>query len=149
MQSIVEQMGQLLPPDKPRYLMGVGTPADIVNAIEQGIDMFDCVLPTRNARNGTVFTRFGKLTVKAAVYSQDFRPVDEECDCLCCRRYSRAYLRHLLNVGEIAASRLLTWHNLHFYLTIMRSARAAIFAGRFAEFRSRFFAFYNDEGNVV
>ena len=102
MMPIIELMNECLPQNKPRYLMGVGTPADIVRAIGKGVDMFDCVLPTRNARNGSVFTKHGTMSVKSAAYSCDYRPIDEECGCICCHSYSRAYLRHLLNVNEIA-----------------------------------------------
>jgi queuine tRNA-ribosyltransferase len=142
---MLELLNEHLPQDKPRYLMGVGTPADIIRGIDRGIDMFDCVLPTRNARNGSVFTRNGTLIIKAAAYSCDYRPIDEACGCLCCRGYSRAYLRHLLNVNEIAGLRLLTIHNLYLYLELVRLARQAIIADEFARFRDRFFADYNEE----
>ncbi len=144
MVPIIELMNETLPVDKPRYLMGVGTPADIVRSIDRGIDMFDCVLPTRNARNGSVFTWKGTMMIKSAAYSCDYRPIDEECGCLCCRSYSRAYLRHLLNVNEIAGLRLLTIHNLFLYLDLVRQARRAIVAGKFGEFRDQFFAAYHE-----
>ncbi|MFN6961289.1 MAG: tRNA guanosine(34) transglycosylase Tgt [Rhodocyclaceae bacterium] len=127
-----------LPSDEPRYLMGVGTPEDIVFAVGQGIDMFDCVLPTRNARNGHLFTRFGDIRIKNARYRNDTRPLDETCDCYCCRHFSRAYLHHLFRSGEILGARLNTLHNLHYYQTLMRELREAIEAGAFAEYARRF-----------
>jgi queuine tRNA-ribosyltransferase len=127
-----------LPEEKPRYLMGVGTPRDIVEAVSAGVDLFDCVLPTRNARNGTVFTREGKMVIKGAAYASDFSPLEEECDCLTCRRYSRAYIRHLLSVGEILGLRLTSWHNLYFYLQLMRQIRQALSEGRFASWMKSF-----------
>jgi queuine tRNA-ribosyltransferase len=145
MVPIIELMNVHLPVEKPRYLMGVGTPADIMRSIDRGVDMFDCVLPTRNARNGSVFTRRGTMMIKSAAYSSDYRPIDEECGCLCCRSYSRSYLRHLLNVNEIAGLRLLTIHNLYLYLELVRQTRQAIMEGRFAEYRDRFFADYQED----
>ena len=141
---IIELMNECLPQHKPRYLMGVGTPADIVHAIGRGIDMFDCVLPTRNARNGSVFTKHGTMSVKSATYSCDYRPIDERCGCICCRNYSRAYLRHLLNVNEIAGLRLLTIHNLYLYLDLVGHARQAILSDQWGAFEQRFFADYNE-----
>lgn len=123
-----------IPVEKPRYLMGVGTPADIVDAVGRGVDMFDCVLPTRNARKGTVFTWQGKMVVKNQVYAEDDRPIDPACTCPVCRRYSRAYLRHLFQVGEQLAGRLATIHTLAFYLQFMERMRCAITEGRFATF---------------
>jgi queuine tRNA-ribosyltransferase len=146
---LLELLDGILPPNKPRYLMGVGTPADLVLAIERGVDMFDCVMPTRNARNGTAFTRFGRLNVKLAQFSRDYRPIDEACDCICCRNYSRAYLRHLINVSEIAGMRLLTIHNLYYYLGLVRSARQAILGNTFTEFKESFFRLYQDEADGV
>ncbi|MFN3884434.1 MAG: tRNA guanosine(34) transglycosylase Tgt [Rhodocyclaceae bacterium] len=127
-----------LPADKPRYLMGVGTPEDIVFAVGLGLDMFDCVLPTRNARNGHLFTRFGDIRIKNARYKNDTRPLDETCDCYCCRHFSRAYLHHLHRCHEILGARLNTIHNLHYYMTLMQEIRAAIEAGTFAAFAARF-----------
>jgi queuine tRNA-ribosyltransferase len=121
-----------LPMDKPRYLMGVGTPEDIVYAVGQGIDMFDCVLPTRNARNGHLFTRHGDIRIKNAQYRNDLRPLDEGCGCYCCRHFTRAYLHHLHRAGEILGARLNTIHNLFYYQTLMRELREAISAGRLA-----------------
>ncbi|MGA3051966.1 MAG: tRNA guanosine(34) transglycosylase Tgt [Chitinispirillaceae bacterium] len=126
----------LLPPHKPRYLMGVGTPADILEGIERGIDMFDCVLPTRNARNGSAFTRNGKINIRNAAYMRDFdRPLDPVCGCYTCKNFSLAYLRHLYMAGEILALRLLTLHNVHFYLELLSTARRKILSGDFVEWK--------------
>ena len=130
--------GGHMPIDKPRYLMGVGTPEDLVNCVMAGIDMFDCVMPTRNARNGTAFTTYGNVPVKAGRYALDERPLEEGCSCPVCQRYSRAYLRHLFNVGESLAGYYLTVHNLYFYLGLMRKMREAIFEDRFKEFAAEF-----------
>jgi queuine tRNA-ribosyltransferase len=129
---------RFLPVDRPRYLMGTGTPEDLVESVARGIDMFDCVLPTRNARNGQLFTSEGRLNIKNARYGEDPRPADTSCDCYTCRTYSRAYLRHLFLVGEINAATLNTLHNLHFYLDTMRRIREAIAFGRFESFRLAF-----------
>ena len=129
-----------LPSDRARYLMGVGTPEDLIYAIGQGIDMFDCVMPTRNARNGWLFTRFGDIKIRNARYKDDLRPLDEACACETCRHFTRAYLHHLHRVGEILGARLNTLHNLHFYLTLMGEARDAITEGKFAAFVARFAA---------
>ena len=138
MYSMVRATAPVLPQDKPRYLMGVGTPEDIVTAVEAGIDMFDCVLPTRNARNGTLFTRTGKLVIKNRQYERDPGPIEEGCPCYACRNYSRAYLRHLYMAGEILSSRLNTVHNLRFYMRLMGEMREAIGEGRFSGFKKRF-----------
>jgi queuine tRNA-ribosyltransferase len=130
----------LLPKDKPRYLMGVGTPLDLVTCVGSGVDMFDCVMPTRNARNGFLFTSQGKLVIKHARYAKDERPIDPACTCYTCRTFSRAYLRHLFVAGELVAMRLNTLHNLHFYLSLMREARAAIEQDRYADFMRAFLA---------
>ena len=137
---VLEETLPLLPRDRPRYLMGVGRPEDIVAAVERGIDMFDCVMPTRHARNGHLFTSSGVLNIRNARHAEDVSPVDPECDCYTCRNYSRAYLRHLDRAGEILGSRLNTIHNLHFYQALMRSIRAAIEAGRFMAWRAEFLA---------
>jgi queuine tRNA-ribosyltransferase len=129
MYSVVEYTAPLLPADRPRYLMGVGTPLDIVEAVSRGIDLFDCVMPTRNARNGQVFTSEGRLTIKNAKYADDAGPLDPACTCYTCRTYSRAYLRHLFVAGEITASVLNTVHNLRFYLDTMARVRQAIVFG--------------------
>jgi queuine tRNA-ribosyltransferase len=127
-----------LPADRPRYLMGVGTPEDIVQAVSTGIDMFDCVMPTRNARNGWLFTRFGDIKIRNAAHKTDPRPLDETCGCYACRNFSRAYLHHLQRVNEILGARLNTIHNLYYYQTLMREMREAIEAGRFEEFVADF-----------
>ncbi len=140
--EIVEACAQELPEDKPRYLMGVGYPEDLVEAVGRGMDMFDCVLPTRNARTGTAFTSQGKVVVKNAAYASDFTPLDPECPCYACKQFSRAYLRHLFNAGEILAPRLLTLHNLHFYLGLMGRMREAIQQGGWEAFKQGFLAQY-------
>lgn len=127
-----------LPRDKPRYLMGLGMPEDIVEAVSMGVDLFDCVLPTRNARNGTLFTNHGKVVIKNARYTEDKRPVDEDCSCYTCRTFSRAYLRHLYQAREILASRLLTFHNLYYYGGLMKEIRRSIEIGEFYGFKTRF-----------
>ena len=126
-----------LPREKPRYLMGVGTPEDLLAGIAAGVDMFDCVLPTRCARNGLLFTSRGRLTIRNARFAEDERPLDPACRCYACRTFSRAYLRHLFRAGELLALRLHTLHNLEHYLTLMEEARAAVAEGRFASFRRR------------
>ncbi|MER2564792.1 MAG: tRNA guanosine(34) transglycosylase Tgt [Myxococcaceae bacterium] len=130
----------LLPKDKPRYLMGVGTPIDLLTCVGAGIDMFDCVMPTRNARNGFLFTSQGKLVIKHARYAKDPRPIDPACSCYTCRTFSRSYLRHLFNAKELVAMRLNTIHNLHFYLGLMKEARLAIEQDRYAAFLKAFAA---------
>jgi queuine tRNA-ribosyltransferase len=122
--------------------MGVGEMAQMVESVARGVDMFDCVIPTRQARNGTVSTRLGRYPVKAAVYKEDARPLEEGCSCYACRNFTRAYVRHLVNVGEILGLRLITMHNLHCYLNFMKDMRAAIEAGAFEEFRMEFHAGY-------
>ncbi len=138
---VLEETVPLLAPDRPRYLMGVGRPEDIVAAVDRGIDMFDCVMPTRHARNGHLFTSTGVLNIRNARHAKDTAPVDPACDCYTCRNYTRAYLRHLDRAGEILGSRLNTVHNLHFYQALMRAIREAIAAGTFrrwsGEFRAR------------
>jgi queuine tRNA-ribosyltransferase len=128
-----------LPADRPRYLMGVGTPEDIVDAVSLGIDMFDCVMPTRNARNGHLFTRFGAVRIRNSRYQEDTRPVDEECGCYTCRHYSRAYLRHLDRCGEMLGSRLNTIHNLYYYQELMADLRQAIELGTLNRYVERFY----------
>jgi queuine tRNA-ribosyltransferase len=134
MQRVLAHTAPRLPADKPRYLMGVGTPEDLLDGIAAGIDMFDCVLPTRNARNGWLFTRFGDVKIRNARYKDDTRPLDATCACVTCRDFTRGYLHHLQRVNEIVSARLNTIHNLHYYLDLMRQARAAIEAGGFARF---------------
>lgn len=138
MLRILAHTAPRMPQDRPRYLMGVGTPEDLVAAVSTGIDMFDCVMPTRNARNGVLFTSFGKVSIKQARYLEDDSPVDPDCACYVCHNYSRAYLRHLYQCNEILASVLNTHHNLHYYLGLMADARRAIEEGRFSEFRTEF-----------
>ncbi|MEL6294114.1 MAG: tRNA guanosine(34) transglycosylase Tgt [Pseudomonadota bacterium] len=130
----------MLPEDKPRYLMGVGKPDDIVGAVKRGIDMMDCVLPSRSGRTGQVFTRMGQLNIKNARHQDDPRPIDESCTCPACRSYSRAYLHHVFRSQEIISSMLLTWHNLHYYQQIMQGMRDAIAAGAFAAWEAKFHA---------
>jgi len=134
MREIAALSAGLLPADKPRYLMGVGTPQDVVAAVAMGYDMFDCVLPTRNARNGSAFTSEGRISIKHARYARDGSPLDPDCDCRTCRTFSRGYLRHLYMAGEILAARALTEHNLHFYSRLMREAQAAISSGTYDAF---------------
>jgi len=136
--EIVALTAAALPADRPRYLMGMGTPLDLVEGVARGIDMFDCVMPTRNARNGTVFTTRGKLVLKNAVHANDPAPIDEECECYTCRNFSRAYLRHLFNAREILGPVLATYHSLHYYCQLMREMRAAIERGEFSRWRSGF-----------
>jgi queuine tRNA-ribosyltransferase len=140
MHAGVASSARLLPVHKPRYLMGVGTPLDLVTCIGHGIDMFDCVMPTRNARNGFLFTSQGKLVIKHARYARDERPLDPQCRCYTCRHFSRAYLRHLFIAGEVVAMRLNTLHNLEFYLSLMREARAAIECDAYEAFQNAFLA---------
>jgi queuine tRNA-ribosyltransferase len=139
MHEIMGYCGPLLPIDKPRYVMGIGTPEDLIEGINSGIDMFDCVMPTRNARNGMLFTTTGSLNIKNAVHAENNSPIDGECACYVCKNYSRAYLRHLYRSGEILASRLNTWHNLYYYLSLMADARKAIAEERFTQFRCEFY----------
>ena len=140
MQRILAHTGPKLPAHKPHYLMGVGTPEDLVEGVANGIDMFDCVMPTRNARNGWLFTRYGDVKIKNARYKDDDEPLDASCACYTCQNFSRAYLHHLHRCGEILGARLNTIHNLHYYLDLMQDMRNAIDAHRFAEFRIQFAA---------
>ncbi len=135
--SVTEYTAELLPADRPRYLMGVGTPADLVECAARGIDLFDCVMPTRNARNGSVFTAEGRLVIKSARYARDERPLDPVCECEVCRRYSRAYIRHLFQAGEMLGAILATRHNLYFYLDTMRKIRQAVVSGDFEDLLRR------------
>jgi queuine tRNA-ribosyltransferase len=139
---MLEHTVPLLPEGKARYLMGVGTPDCLVEGVMHGIDMFDCVFPTRVARNGTVMTSRGRMAVKNAEFARDFRPIDPECGCYTCRNFSRAYIRHLLKVEEIFGLRLTTTHNLHFLLEFMRKMRQAIIEDRFPAFREEFWSHY-------
>ncbi|NDF12561.1 MAG: tRNA guanosine(34) transglycosylase Tgt [Proteobacteria bacterium] len=139
MLEVLDYTAPLLPEDKPRYLMGVGKPDDIIEAVRRGIDMFDCVIPTRSGRNGQAFTRYGTLNIKNAKFADDARPLDEKCECPACKDYSRAYLHHLVRSGEILGSMLMTWHNLRFYQDLMAGLRAAIEEGRLDDFEADFF----------
>jgi queuine tRNA-ribosyltransferase len=140
MREMAALSASLMPRTHPRYLMGVGTPEDLISCIGMGFDMFDCVLPTRNARNGMAFTSAGRVSIKRAEHARDSRPLDEDCDCRPCRTFTRAYLRHLYTNGEILAARALTEHNLSFYARLIREAREAIAAGRYAAFARDFSA---------
>ncbi|MCL6520524.1 MAG: tRNA guanosine(34) transglycosylase Tgt [Armatimonadetes bacterium] len=147
MYDIVGWTAPLLPEEKPRYLMGVGTPLDIIDFVIMGIDMFDCVLPTRLGRNGSMYTTYGRINIKNARFAQDFLPIDPECDCWACRNYTRAYLRHLYKSGEILAARLATYHNLYFYQRIIKGIQEAIKDDRVLDFRRKFIATYSAEGD--
>lgn len=149
MYEMIEASMPVLPEDKPRYVMGVGTPEDLLEGIERGVDMFDCVMPTRNGRNGTFFTSFGKLVIRNAQYERDTQPVDPECSCYTCRNFSRAYLRHLFNAGELLALRLGTIHNLFFYLDLIRKIRLSLEQDRFMEFKREFLAKRQNNSNGV
>lgn len=139
MYQTVSEMAPLMPEDKPRYLMGVGTPEDLVTCVDLGIDMFDCVMPTRNARNGMLFTRYGDVKIKQARFEEDHTPVDPSCDCYSCTHFTRSYLRHLYRCDEILGSILNTIHNLHYYLGLLGQCRENLAAGRFSEFKKQFF----------
>jgi queuine tRNA-ribosyltransferase len=140
MMRVMNHISPKLPAHKPRYLMGVGTPEDLVAGVAAGVDMFDCVMPTRNARNGHLFTRFGDLRLRNSRNKADERPIDETCTCYTCRNFSRAYLHHLDRCGEMLGPMLTTIHNLHYYLNLMKEVREALDAGRFAEFQRQFAA---------
>ena len=142
MNHVLDFTTPLLPENKPRYLMGVGSPDALIDGVIRGVDMFDCVLPTRIARNGTCMTSKGRLVVKNAKYARDFRPLDEKCNCYACRNYTRAYIRHLLKTDEIFGLRLTSYHNLYFLLDLMRKIRAAIKEDRLLDFRAEFFEEY-------
>ena len=142
MYRILEYITPKLPENKPRYLMGVGEPLDMLEAVESGIDMMDCVQPTRIGRHGTVFTKYGRLVIKNKVYELDDRPLDEGCDCYACKNYMRGYIRHLFKAKEILGQRLATYHNLHFLIKLMNDSREAIKEGRFKEFKDEFIKNY-------
>lgn len=145
MYDILEHTTPFMPVDKPRYLMGVGSPDDLIEGVIRGVDMFDCVLPTRIARNGTAMTSQGKVVVRNATYAEDFTPLDPECDCYTCRNYTKAYIRHLIKTNEILGVRLITTHNLHFLLKLMENIRQAIREDRLLDFREEFFTKYGYE----
>ena len=136
MHNLVREVAPLMPEHKPRYLMGVGTPLDLILAVDSGMDMFDCVMPTRVARNGTLFTWQGRISIKRNEYKEDPSPLDPECDCYTCKHYSKAYLRHVYMAEEIISARLNTIHNLHFYLQLLNKAREHILKGTWVEFRN-------------
>ena len=146
--SMLEHTAALLPDDKPRYLMGIGTPEYILQAVRNGIDLFDCVFPTRTARNGLLFTSRGPLTIKKAIYERDFGPIDPDCSCKVCRNYSRSYLRHMFRNGEILYAMLATYHNLYFLHDFIRKTRASIAGGYFTAFERAFLSEYGNSGAV-
>jgi queuine tRNA-ribosyltransferase len=139
MNLMLDYLKDELPHDKPHYLMGVGTPEDLVFGVNCGIDMFDCVMPTRNARNGWLFTRFGDIKIKNARYKDDLDPIDSTCECYTCKNFSRGYLHHLFKIGEILSAHLNTIHNIHYYLTLMTQMRNAIKLGQLAKFTQHFY----------
>ncbi len=145
MYRITKLMGEILPANKPRYLMGVGTPLDLITNVMNGVDMFDCVMPTRNARKGTLFTSKGKLIVKAARYKYDEAPIDEDCPCYTCQNFSRGYLRHLFNIDELLAMRLASLHSVRYYMDLMKSIRNAIVDGTLEQLYDEVYAVY---GNI-
>jgi len=145
MLAMLDALAPHLPVDKPHYVMGVGTPDDLIEGIDRGIDMFDCVMPSRNARNGTLFTDDGKLNIKNLCHAEDPRPIMDDCDCYTCTHFSRAYLRHLYMAKEILSSRLNTLHNLHYYCGLMHRARTALETGNWPEFREQFLQRYRDD----
>lgn len=149
MLQAIEYTTPFLPANQPRYAMGLGTPAQMIELIARGVDMFDCVLPTRVARNGTAFTRKGTISIKGGAYKKDWGPIEEGCDCFACQRFTRAYLRHLLNVNEILGLRMVSVHNSHLFLKIMEDIRAHLKAGTFAEFRREFIANYVPSRRVL
>ncbi len=142
MYEMLDVIRPYLPENMPRYLMGVGTPDYILEGIERGIDMCDCVLPTRIARNGTAMTTHGKVVVRNGCYKEDFSPLDDECDCYCCKNFSKAYLRHLVNCKEILAGELLSIHNIRFLLKLVEGAREAIKQDAFTDYKREFYAKY-------
>jgi queuine tRNA-ribosyltransferase len=149
MMKAVELTEPFLPPEKPRYAMGLGTPAQMVELVARGVDMFDCVLPTRVARNGTAYTYKGAVSIKGGFNKSDFGPIEEGCDCFACQRFTRAYLRHLLNVNEILGLRMLSVHNTHMYIRVMRDMRKHIASGTFAEFREEFIRTFTPSRKVL
>ena len=149
MYRVTRHLATKMPVDSPRYLMGVGEPLDLLEGMEAGVDMFDCVMPTRNARNGSLFTSRGRVSIKQAQYRDDPEPLDPDCTCNACRCYSRAYLRHLYVCGEILGMRLNTLHNLHFFLKLVEGARNAILNNRFGAYKKIFLALYEQERIVV
>jgi queuine tRNA-ribosyltransferase len=149
MMQAVEMTEPHLPAHKARYAMGLGTPAQLVELVARGVDMFDCVLPTRVARNGTAFTRKGAISIKGGSYKADFTPIEDDCSCFACKNFTRAYIRHLLNVNEILGLRLVSIHNSHLFLQVMADMRTHLAAGTFSEFRQEFIANYRPTGKVL
>ena len=143
--NILELVAGMLPEDKPRYAMGIGYPFDILEAVDRGVDMFDCVIPTRYGRNGTAFTSGGKIIIRNAAYAQDFSPLDAKCGCYTCKNFSRSYLRHLFNAKEMLGLVLLSLHNVYFFLDLMRQIRAAIKEDKFSQFKQSFLINYNNQ----
>jgi queuine tRNA-ribosyltransferase len=141
--DITEFCTESMPYLKPKYLMGVGTPIDLLDAIERGVDMFDCVIPTRNARNGTLFTSCGKLVIRNAEFKDDFQPLDPNCECYCCQNFTRAYIRHLFNINEVLGLHLATYHNIYFYMNLLKQARQAILDRSFTHYKKRFLEAYS------
>jgi queuine tRNA-ribosyltransferase len=148
MYNMLEETVPELPISKARYLMGVGTPDYLLEGVVRGIDMFDCVLPTRIGRNGTVMTSSGRLIVRDAKYAEDFQPIDKNCGCYTCRNYTRAYIRHLLKVGEIFGLRLTTYHNIYFLVNLMKDIRESIMEDRLLDFKAEFYERYGYNKNV-
>ncbi|HEX5577891.1 MAG TPA: tRNA guanosine(34) transglycosylase Tgt, partial [Gemmatimonadaceae bacterium] len=148
MYEMLDVVDEALARDRPRYLMGVGFPDDLIEGIRRGVDLFDCVAPTRMGRNGTVFTADGRMNVKRAEFRNDPRPLDETCGCSACARFSRAYIRHLFTSGEILGLRLLSLHNVHFLLALARSAREAILAGTLDQWSSDWLVRYHSRNNI-
>jgi len=146
--NIIELVANIIPQDKPRYAMGIGYPFDIVEAVDRGVDMFDCVIPTRYGRNGTAFTRSGKIIIRNSPYAEDLRPLDEQCSCYVCKNFSRAYLRHLFNAKEMLGLVLLSLHNVYFFLDLMREIRQAIAQDKFSEFKDKFLHNYHTAGGA-
>ncbi|MDR1137419.1 MAG: tRNA guanosine(34) transglycosylase Tgt [Synergistaceae bacterium] len=146
MYKVLDVTHRTLPRDKPRYLMGVGMPENLIECTARGVDMFDCVLPTRNGRNGNLLTNTGRINIKNARFERDFSPIDETCDCYACKNFTRAYIRHLYRAGEILAARLCSWHNLRFLVRMMQNARKAIIGGSYPEFRSETLAALGTRG---
>lgn len=147
MYQMLDVLKTEMPVNKPRYLMGVGHPSNLVEGVARGVDMFDCVLPTRNGRTGTVFVSTGKINIKNQIYARDFSPIDPHCDCYVCRHFTKAYLRHLYKAGEILAARLCSWHNLRFLIRLMEQMRESILNGNFPEFRQHFNEVFHGEGD--
>ena len=143
--EIIAMLGELLPKDQPRYLMGVGRPTDLVRAVKNGIDMFDCVLPTRNGRNGQLFTSQGVINIENSRYLEDFNPVDEECNCQLCDNYTKAYLRHLFNINEMLGLRLASMHNITYYMKLMETIRAKINEGEFSKWAVNYLNIYSHD----